>query len=612
MHSLSASRTPFTTRPVSHHIFFLVLPLLLMIGVVDAQRYEWRDVDTKVVIEANGDVVVDDTRTLWTDEDFGEAFICLSLDAGQRAELLPGSGAVDSGPAATAYSQPCAAAAGMTGTELVVRNSVRVNERRVRFVYRLTGTTSVFSDVVQWYWNLVQLDHPPIRGYQLSVQAPGPMAAPFDAYVHRYSNPEEPQVALSADRSLLSVSFDRLPSGSGVEINYLMDPALFTVSSGTPGFLAALEEETDLADASERSSAIAAFRASPWFILVPLSIVLWLLRGIWRAYDRHGREPQTDGMMYPFEPPSDLPPAAVTALGSQRFQSSSMGPAFMATIMDLARRGYGEFRPKRGKFEMILDLNKPTDELLPFEQAILGYLKSAARTFRRGDDNHLQFNEMKSYSQRYASTFVPKWATSVRNWLESQRGGLLVNPTSLKQANRWAGIGALALLGCVLVALVLTGPGRFAALAGAGLCVVLIITAATVIPAWRPEIAREVAGWNGFKRTLTDYTQMKDAPPDFFKLWDRYYVYAAALGVAEKYLRTVKRAAPLNGVDEASMVSSVHWMGATAGMSSLADVSRSISSLSSSLASASASASSGGSSSGGGGGGGGGGSSGGR
>src|SRR5690606_25924749 len=134
----------------------------------------------------------------------------------------------------------------------------------------------------------------------------------------------------------------------------------------------------------------------------------------------------------------------------QRFQSSSMGPAFMATIMDLARRGYGEFRPKRGKFEMILNLNKPTDELLPFENAILGYLKSAARTFRRGDDNHLQFNEMKSYSQRYASTFVPRWATSVRTWLEAQRGGLLVNRDSLKIANRWAGIGALAFGACVL------------------------------------------------------------------------------------------------------------------------------------------------------------------
>lgn len=584
----------------------ILLLVLLLTGLAGAQRYEWRDVEVSVAIEPNGDVVVDDTRTLWTDDDFGEAFICLHLDSGQRAELLPGSGAVDRGPETTAFSQPCAAPGNKIGTELVVRNSVRVNERRVRFVYRLTGTTNVFSDVVQWYWQVLEPDHPPVKGYQLSVAAPGPMTEPFDAYVHRYANPERPEVTLSADRSQLNVSFDDIPRGSGVEINYLMDPALFTVSSDTPGFLAALEEEQALARASQRSSAIAAARASPWFVLVPLSLVLWLLRGVWRAYDRHGREPATDGMMYPFEPPSELPPAAVTALISQRFQPSSMGPAFMATIMDLARRGFGEFRPKRGKFEMVLDLSKPTAELLPFENAILGYLKNAAKTFKSRDDAHLEFREMKSYSQRYASTFVPRWATSVRNWVEAQRGGKLVDAASLRQANRWSGIGAAVFAACALCAVLFTGPGRVAGIVGAFLCVVLIAIAATAVPAWRPEIAREVAGWVGFKRTLTDYTRMKDAPLDFFKLWDHYYVYAAALGVAERYLKTVRRAAPLKGVDEATMVAGAHWMGSTSGMASLADVSSSISSLSSSLASASASASSGGSSSGGGGGGGGG------
>src|SRR5690606_14949749 len=265
-------------------------------------------------------------------------------------------------------------------------------------------------DVVQWYWNLLQLDHPPIVGYELTVTAPGPMSEPFDAYVHRYANPERPTVSLSEDRSQLHVRFERIPPGSGVEVNYLMDPALFTVTGPTPGFLAALEEETQIAARSRRSTTIALIRNSPWLVLVPVAIVLWLLVGVWRAYLEHGREPPTDGMKYPFEPPSDLPPAAVTALGSQRFQASSMGPAFMATIMDLARRGYGEFQTTRGRFEMTLDLDKPTDDLLPFENAILGYLKSAARTYRRGDDSHLQFNEMKSYSQRYASTFVPKWA----------------------------------------------------------------------------------------------------------------------------------------------------------------------------------------------------------
>ena len=104
---------------------------------------------------------------------------------------------------------------------------------------------------------------------------------------------------------------------------------------------------------------------------------------------------------------------------------------------------------------------------------------------------------------------------------------------------------------------------------------------------------------------------MPDAPDDFFKLWDRYFVYAAALGVAAQFLKNLQRAAPLKGIDERTLARQGSWMGA-ANASDLASLSRSVQSLSSALASASASASSGGSSGGGGGGGGGGGSSGGR
>src|SRR5690606_10742970 len=174
----------------------LLASAFVLLGAAQAQRFEWRDVVQNVTLEPEGTVVIEDTRTLWTDGDFGEAFICLELERNQRVDLLPRSGAVSSGPQATAFTQPCAA-----GTELVVRNESRISERRVRFVYRLSGTMDFYSDMAQWYWNLVQLDHPPIVGYQLRVEAPGPMSEPFDAYVHRYANPERPFVELSEDRS---------------------------------------------------------------------------------------------------------------------------------------------------------------------------------------------------------------------------------------------------------------------------------------------------------------------------------------------------------------------------------------------------------------------------
>jgi hypothetical protein len=47
---------------------------------------------------------------------------------------------VSPGPPATAFQQSCGA-----GTEVVVGQSQRVRERRVRFVYRLDGTVEAFA-----------------------------------------------------------------------------------------------------------------------------------------------------------------------------------------------------------------------------------------------------------------------------------------------------------------------------------------------------------------------------------------------------------------------------------------------------------------------------------
>lgn len=99
-----------------------------------AQDFTWQDVVQRVAVEPDGSVVVYDERTLTTDEDFGDAFICLNLGAGQTVTLLEG-GARSPGPDATALQQPCEDGSG--GTELVVRQAARVAERRVFFRYRL-------------------------------------------------------------------------------------------------------------------------------------------------------------------------------------------------------------------------------------------------------------------------------------------------------------------------------------------------------------------------------------------------------------------------------------------------------------------------------------------
>ncbi len=587
----------------------VALALALSSSPASAQRFEWRDVVQDVTLAADGSVRVVDTRTLWTSGDFGEAFICVGHGPRQTVSLLPQSGALGAGPPARAYTQPCKG-----GTEVVVHQDRRVSSRRVRFAYRLDGSMDAYSDVVQWYWNLVQLDHPLIVGYHLTVHAPGSMASPFDAFVQRYANPERPTVALSADRSTLQVSFQRIPHGDGVEVRYLMDPALFTLHGARPGLQRLLADQLRVAGIERRGRAWQRLRSHWLWGLVPLALLAWLGLGVWRAYVRVGREPAAPSLRHPFEPPSDLPPAAVTALRMQTFNPAAMGPAFYATIMDLARRGYGSFAPKGRRFEMRLDPQRSRSDLEPFERDVLNYLSSAARTHRRGDPDYLEFSELKAYSRQHGQSFVRAWGRNVRGWLEARRGGSLVSAASQAATRRWSALAILVAAVLGAGAFLAGGSARVLLAIGAGLAALLAATAAASLPSWRRDLAAEIYGWQGFKRTLTDYTRMKDAPLDFFGLWDVYYCYAAALGVADRYLKTLARAVPLAGVDEGALLARGGWLGAQpgAGFASLAAMTSTVQSMSSALAAASASASSGGSSAGGGGGGGGGGSSGGR
>jgi hypothetical protein len=219
----------------------LVLSLLALAVLVPLAyaRFEWRDVVQDVRILADGTVEVRDERTLWTDQDFGEAFVCVELSDHQRLSLLEGeTTALSPGPAAVGVAQPCDG-----GMEVVVRQEARVQKRRVRFAYRIEGSLDVYSDVVQWYWNILERDRPVVLAYHLTVRAPGAMGEPFDAFVMRYANPEVPRVVLSDDRDLLSVEFDRVPTGDGVEIRYLMDPQLFGLTGDEPGLESLLRDQ---------------------------------------------------------------------------------------------------------------------------------------------------------------------------------------------------------------------------------------------------------------------------------------------------------------------------------------------------------------------------------
>lgn len=574
--------------------FQLLLAGLALTGLANAQDFTWRDVVQEVTIRPDGAVLVTDTRTLTTGDDFGEAFLCLTPGPGRTVTLL-GGGALSPGPAARALTQPCENGSG--GTELVVRQAERTDERRVFFRYRLDGSLDVYGDVVQWYWTVLEGEHPPVEGYRLTVTAPGPSAAPYDAFVHRLGNPERPQVALSDDRSRLSVRYDAVPENTGVEVRYLMPPDLFTVTGRGARLETLLQDEARVAGLerleAERQAERDRLRQLPWWA-APVPVVVALLG--WRTLRaaRRRREREGEGPRYRFEPPTAWPPAAVTALSS-RLGSGGGQAAFFATVIDLARRGYGSFEPQGRTFSLRFT-DRDEADLLPLERAVLAYLKLAAA--ERGDPERLEFAELRRYSERNLRGFLNVWSKEVRGWVAAQLGGPRLEPGSVRETGV---LFVLALLGAAAFAVggaLTLGWPRAVLLAGAALCGGLGVMVLSAVPAWREAVAPDALGWAAFLRALSDPA---GAPDGFFRLWEAHYPYAAALRVSELFLRNLRRTARgRTGVLPYTPL----WLGDNP--QTLGEATSSLSALSSALSSAGASASAGGSSAGGGGGGGGG------
>ena len=78
---------------------------------------------------------------------------------------------------------------------------------------------------------------------------------------------------------------------------------------------------------------------------------------------------------------------------------------------------------------------------------------------------------------------------------------------------------------------------------------------------WRrrsPEAQAEAERWDAFRRYLTDFPRLQDAPPATLELWERFLVYGIAFGIAERVLQGAQLRMP----EALHEQSSIYWISA--------------------------------------------------
>lgn len=478
-------------------------------------------------------------------------------------------------------------------------------QRTFDLSYTVLGAASVGPDVGELYWQFVGEEHPRVGRVRVELQVPGD-GLDVRAWAHGPLTG-----VVRPEGRVVRLAVDDLPSGQFVEARVTVPAGAFTArpSGGArlPGVLAEEQARADDANAQRQRAADAERRhrqvrdaLQRWFVVAP--VLGWIVFVVlWLRYGREYAEPVDVGE-YVREPPDD-PPAFVPMLR----QWGDVPPlALSATIVDLAQRGYLTIEESREDRRLLPDKTdwrftwrENPAPVLPFEHAVL------SRLF---DDGHtITQSELTAWCRRHQSESQRWWsdvqskakaAFKARGYIEGGKGPVFA--LNVVVAAAVGGLGFVAVNNGAPVGI-------------AGIASAAVQLACTLLLRRRTPLGRRrLAEWEAFERFLRDHSQLGEAPIGHLILWERYLVYAVALGVTAEVARALAARIPAETAAQhgfAGWYSGPHGVG---GLGSIGSLSEFTSTVGSGIVAASTPRSSGsghgGGFSGGGGGGGGGGS----
>ena len=422
--------------------------------------------------------------------------------------------------------------------DLAWHYDARDERRTFDVAYTVLRAAKVGLDVGELYWKWVGDQHPGVGEVRVALDVPGD-GLDVRAWAH---GPLHGRVEVQGTRVLFTIT--ELPSGSFVEGRVTVPAAAFTATEPAGGerLPAILAEETQLAEEANqrRARELEAARrrqqvldlVSRWYWLVPLLGWAGFL-ALWRRYGREHRLPVDVGE-YLREPPDD-PPALVPTL---RSWGTVRPVALSATIVDLAQRGHLKIEEVRidrrflgDKVDWRLTHRSSDDPLRPYEEAVLG------RLFADGPE--ITQSEFERWCKRHR-TSADRWWTSVRSKIRRE-----YRERRYQEGGKAVVYAANVVLSAFVVVTGIVTAATGAPIGAAGIVSGIAQGAATITLRRRTVAgAQRVAEWEAFQRHLEDFSDLEEAPVGHLILWERYLVYAVALGVTAQVARALAARIP--------------------------------------------------------------------
>ncbi|PKL71960.1 MAG: DUF2207 domain-containing protein [Methanobacteriales archaeon HGW-Methanobacteriales-2] len=307
-------------------------------------------------------------------------------------------------------------------------------------------------------------------------------------------------------------------------------------------------------------------------VLMLLSIVTPLI-----LYFKYGREPKTSYQgEYERELPSNDPPAVVNAISGKGFTKIVGTPdmnGFQATIMDLIDREYlGVYTEEEGKDKKVyLEIkNKSISDLYSFEKQVIHFFKRIAT------NNIVDLKQMKRdfKHQENAKAFkhsYDAWEDDLRNTFLNEKTDQFFVKTGDTYMKVYGVLGLVIAVIVFFVSVFSPIPASSNALI-ASIVLGLVAIISLILPEkiagrWTQEGIDYHAKWEAFKKYLQDFSLIKEYPPESVVVWNKYLVYATALGVADKVRKSMSLTLPKDQLNQ-SDIYLFHYYGGYAILSS--------------------------------------------
>jgi len=546
--------------PAVLKITLFLLVLLCLAPSAGARDYSLEEAATNITIDPSGIVHVEESISYAFEGNYNEVFRVLHVPPGESIRNIRGH----------CSEEECTFRVEQTpdGYELIGALPTPTPEKVTFFVsYDHYGAVKVYSDVSEFHYKLWGEEwEKPLGSLRGSITLP----VENESEIRYWTHPADYTREEGIERNVLSLRTEEIPSYQWYEIRAVF-PRIESPNASVVQISDAEGLEEILAIENEyqqkRSILKILYGLTVLFALAVLTVPFFI-------YFRHGREPEISyEAIYEREPPTDSRPAVVNAIMQGRIGTPTMD-GFTATVMNLANLGYISLRTVRSEEKKALGLFKSESEDILIELiSTESYVKETYVRDGEGLPALADFEEdVFNLLRKHASGNRISWAKLkkelgsgtdfyhfILSWNKKVERHTEIDKFFRSTGNRYITVlGAGTLVASFIyftaisnyfpsdafpMTLSLNIPLIFI---GAFGIVMIIFSGAfeRVFGRWTPEGRLYYERWTNFKRYLTDFSALKEHPPESIELWDSYLVYATALGVAEEVLKNMSLVVP--------------------------------------------------------------------